>query len=229
MPACGCAAGSAGGRVWVAAPAGTRTRQRAGSRGRAAGSRNGAARAIVASWRRRGRGTWPLAHLGVAVMLAGVAGTTTGTQVSVSMAPGNEIRMRGYTLRLVDVAPVPVPHGSRAAEARLVLGRGGRSLATLRPESLVSATGQRVSVAALRSTPLTDVQVALRAAAEGGEAVVVDVGVHPLMQLVWWGGLLVVAGLSLGVVRPRRRQQPPAAAPAVPVPEPVEELVRPGV
>ena len=183
----------------------------------------------VSEWRRRGRGTWPLAHVGVAVLLAGVAGTTTGASVITSLEPDDQVTVREYTLRLVDVVPVAVPHGGRAAQARLELLRGDRSLGTLGPEALVSATGQRVSVAALRSTPLTDVQVALRAVGDGGEAVVVEVGVLPLLQLVWWGGLLIVAGLALGVLRPRRREQPPAPAPAVRTPERVVELVGPGV
>jgi cytochrome c-type biogenesis protein CcmF len=166
----------------------------------------GAAAALtVAEWRRRPVARWPLAHVGVAVLLAGVAGTTTGTHVTTSLAPGQEVTVRGYTLRLVEVVPADAPDGGRAAEARMQLRRGADLLTTLRPVALVSATGQRVSVAALRSTPLTDVQVALRAVGEGGATAVVEIGVAPLMQLVWWGGLLVVAGLALTVAQSSRR------------------------
>jgi len=166
----------------------------------------GAAAALtVAEWRRRPRARWPVAHLGVAVLLAGVAGTTTGAHVTTSLAPGQDVAVRGYTLQLVDVAPVDAPDGGRAAEARMSLRRGDDQLATLRPVALVSATGQRVSVAALRSTPLTDVQVALRSVGEGGATVVVEIGVAPLMQWVWWGGLLVVAGLALTAAQSSRR------------------------
>jgi cytochrome c biogenesis factor len=120
------------------------------------------------------------------------------------LAPGQQVAVRGWTLRLVDVVPAGAPDGGRAARADLVLGRHGRTVTTLRPLALVSDTGQRVSVAALRSTPLNDVQVALRAVGEGGATVVVEIGVAPLMQLVWWGGLLVVIGLARSVVRDRR-------------------------
>jgi cytochrome c-type biogenesis protein CcmF len=182
----------------------------------------GAAAFTVTEWRRRPQARWPLAHLGVAVLLAGVAGTTTGTQVTASLTPGQEVGVRGYTLRLLDVVPATSPDGGRAAEARIVLRRGGGTLATLRPVALLSSAGGRVSVAALRSTPLTDVQVVLRSVTQGGASVVVDVGVHPLMQLVWWGGLLIVAGLGVGLRSGARRGEPrpggrasqPGSAPA---------------
>lgn len=182
-----------------------------------------AAALTVAEWRRRPHARWPLAHLGVAAMLAGVAGTTTGTQVTASLAPGQEVVVRGWTLRLVDVAPAAAPDGGRAAQANLLLRRDGDTVATLRPVALISATGERVSVAALRSTPVSDVQVALRAVGEGGATAVVEIGVHPLMQLLWWGGLLVVAGLAGSVVQSNGSRQettvsePVVAVPAAPV------------
>jgi cytochrome c-type biogenesis protein CcmF len=171
-----------------------------------------AAALTVAEWRRRPRARWPLAHLGVAVLMAGVAGTTTGTQVTAPLATGGEVTVRGFTFRLEGVEPAPAADGARAARAVLTLSRGGDRLATLRPVALISATGQRVSVAALRSTPVQDVQVALRAVGEGGDQVIVDIGVHPLMQLVWWGGILVVAGLAVSAagIRSQRGAHEPA-------------------
>ena len=179
-----------------------------------------AAALTVAEWRRRPRARWPLAHLGVAVLLAGVAGTTTGTQVTAPLSAGEEVAVRGFVLRLDAVEPADAPDGGRAARAVLSLRRGDGALATLRPVALVSDTGQRVSVAALRSTPLQDVQVALRAVGDGGAAVIVEIAVVPLMQLVWWGGLLLVAGLAWSTVKaspPAPAGVPPKATrPAVP-------------
>lgn len=157
----------------------------------------------VVGWRRERRARWPLAHLGVAVLLAGVAGTTTGAHVTASLAPGREVVVRGWTLRMDGLVAVPagaVADG-RAVEAHVLLRRGDRRVATLRPVAVVSNLGQRVSVAALRSTPLTDVQVALRAVGDGGRVAVVEITVLPLVQLVWWGGLLVVVSLALGVAQ----------------------------
>jgi len=169
----------------------------------------GAAAALtVAEWRTRRRvrhsgraGPAPgtaglLAHLGVAVLLAGVAGTATGTHRTASLVPGQSIAVRDYTLRLDGVVPVPAPDGGRAARADLTVERKGRRLATLRPVALVARSGARVSATALRSTPREDLQVALRTVSGGGGAVVVEVIVVPMAQWVWWGAVLMAAGLA---------------------------------
>jgi cytochrome c biogenesis factor len=118
------------------------------------------------------------------------------------------------------VAPAPAADGGRAARAVLSVRRGDDALGTLRPVALVSAQGQRVSVAALRSTPVQDVQVALRAVGDGGQAVIVEIAVLPMMQLVWWGGLLLVAGLAWSALRAPAPAPAGASAPAKPVASP---------
>ncbi|MEA2825775.1 MAG: cytochrome c-type biosis protein CcmF [Actinomycetota bacterium] len=152
-----------------------------------------------------------LAHLGVAVLLAGVAGTATGTHRTASLVPGQTITVRDYTLRLDQVVPVPAPDGGRAAEAQLALDRHGHPVGTLRPVALVAASGDRVSEAALRSTPLQDLQVALRTVSTGGGAVVVEVFVVPMAQWVWWGAILVAVGIGLSAARPARHEALPWA------------------
>jgi cytochrome c-type biogenesis protein CcmF len=152
-----------------------------------------------------------VAHLGVAVLLAGVAGTATGVHRTTSLVPGQEVTVRGQTLRLDRVDPVPAPDGGRAARATLTVRRDGRHLATLRPVALVAASGDRVSEAALRSTPLADLQVALRTVSSGGGAVVVEIFVVPLAQWVWWGALLIAVGIGLSVRRRLQSAEPPAA------------------
>ena len=143
-----------------------------------------------------------LAHLGVAVLLAGVAGTATGTHRTASLVPGQSATVRDYTLRLEEVRPVAAPDGGRAAQATLTVERADRRVATLRPVALVAASGDRVSEAALRSTPVEDLQIALRTVSGGGGAVVVEIFVVPLAQWVWWGALLTAAGIGLSRRRP---------------------------
>ena len=134
-----------------------------------------------------------------------MAGTATGTHRTASLVPGQSITVRHFTLRLEEVVPVPAPDGGRAAQAHIALGRDDRHLATLRPVALIAARGDRVSEAALRSTPLQDVQVALRRVSTGGGAVVVEVFVVPLAQWVWWGALLVALGIGLSARPPTTR------------------------
>jgi cytochrome c-type biogenesis protein CcmF len=182
-----------------------------------------AAALTVAEWRRRPGGGWRsrgglLAHLGVAFLLAGVAGTTTATHRTASLVPGAEVAVRGYTLRLEAVEAVPAPDRLRAARATVAVYRHGGSLTTLRPEAVVSDAGDRVSVTALRSTPFEDLQVALRAVGDGGRTAVLEVFVTPMATWVWWGGLLVAAGLGMSVAAPvslgRTRRAPAVATPA---------------
>ncbi|HEX7277346.1 MAG TPA: cytochrome c-type biogenesis CcmF C-terminal domain-containing protein, partial [Acidimicrobiales bacterium] len=167
-----------------------------------------AAALTLAEWRGRGgriggrgRVGGLLAHLGVAVLLAGVAGTATGTHRTARLVPGPSIEVRHFTLRLEEVVPVAAPDGGRAAQATIAVERGTRHRGTLRPVALVARSGDRVSEAALRSTPAADLQVALRNVSSGGGAVVVEVFVVPLAQWVWWGALLMAAGIATAAVR----------------------------
>ena len=153
-----------------------------------------------------------VAHLGVIVLLAGVAGTATGTHRTASLVPGQSITVRDFTLRLDDVTPVNAPDGGRAAQATFDVSRDHDHLATLRPVALVAESGDRVSEAALRSTPLQDLQVALRSVSGGGGAVVVEIFVVPMAQWVWWGALLVALGVGLSA-RGQRRDSPPVQPP----------------
>ena len=173
---------------------------------------NGAPPAPNATTTRRPSASGGLvAHLGVILLLAGVAGTATGTHRTASLVPGQSITVRDYTLRLDDVVPVPAPDGGRAAQATFDVSRHKHHVATLRPVALVAARGDRVSEAALRSTPRQDLQVALRNVSGGGGAVVVEVFVVPMAQWVWWGALLVALGIGLSA-RGQRRHRPPGDA-----------------
>jgi cytochrome c-type biogenesis protein CcmF len=142
-----------------------------------------------------------VAHLGAAVLLVGVAGTATGAHVGGVLGPGQSVTVRGYVLRLDRIAEADADGPGAAVRATVDVssssrGHGGRHLATLRPVAMLAGAGERVSVAGLRSTPFEDLQVNLRAVGPRGESAVVDVTVLPLMQWVWWGGLLIVAALA---------------------------------
>jgi cytochrome c biogenesis factor len=65
----------------------------------------------------------------------------------------------------------------------------------------------------LRSTPVDDVQVALRRADDEGRALY-EVWVRPLAVWVWWGGLLAACGGAFAMrgTRGRAREPEPALA-----------------
>jgi cytochrome c biogenesis factor len=82
----------------------------------------------------------------------------------------------------------------RTVAADVTLLRGGDERAHLEP-SLVAhpERGGLLAETSLRSTPLTDVLVALRDADDDGRALL-EVHVRPLVWWVWWGAALLAAG-----------------------------------
>jgi cytochrome c-type biogenesis protein CcmF len=185
----------------------------------AAGLGAAAAALIVAELRdrrRRARGAGGLvAHLGVAVLLVGVTGTATGVHRDTVVGPDRDAHVRGYTLHLERLVAIDGDGPGAAVEAALSVERHGHHLATLRPRALVAADNQRVSVAGLRSTPFEDLDVTLRAVGPDGREAVVAVSVVPLAWWVWWGGLVVVAGLVLSLAgSPGERERPSPAGSA---------------
>jgi len=181
----------------------------------------GAASAVLVVTDRRGRRTPAatgarLAHLGVVVLLVAVAASTAATSRVVALSPGVAVDVGGHDLRLDDVRAVDEGGGASRIHATVDAGRAG----TLRPELLVDGRrGIVLAEAALRSTPLEDVQVALRRVTEAG-TVVAQVTVAPAIWWVWWGGALVLAGGAVALLsRPRRASAAAAARPSSAPPE----------
>lgn len=154
-----------------------------------------------------------LAHGAFGLLALGIAGTATGGTEQVSLRPGETAAVLGHEVAYhgVAVADGPVA-GSSAVVADVTTG-GQR----LRP-SLVGYPDRGLVLAetSLRSTPTVDVQVSLRTALDDGTAVL-EIGVHPLQVLVWWGGLgVVAAGAYVTWGAGRRRRSPPGGPPPGP-------------
>ncbi|MGI8759156.1 MAG: heme lyase CcmF/NrfE family subunit [Acidimicrobiales bacterium] len=172
--------------------------------------------------RRRAAGAI-LAHLGMVILLAGVAGSTVGRTETVVVAPGQEVAVGSYRLRHDGaVVDSPIASGGRNAgilarsghqnELRsriikldLTLLRGDEEVTVLYPEQRVfEDRGLVLAETALRSTPLEDVLVAIRRIGDDGTAVL-EVSVRPLVMWVWLGGILLGAGGALVASPPNRR------------------------
>ncbi|MGH9113982.1 MAG: cytochrome c-type biogenesis CcmF C-terminal domain-containing protein, partial [Acidimicrobiales bacterium] len=152
---------------------------------------------LAATRRTSGRIGAHLAHAGLGLLLVGIAGTTTGETTTVPVAPGETVEVAGRRVTFDGVAVVNGPvdgpvDGSSAVVADVDVD--GRRLAP----SIVAFPERSVLLpeTSLVSGPLADVQVALRDAHDDGSALL-DVGVHPLQVLVWWGALVLVAGGAL--------------------------------
>ena len=132
-----------------------------------------------------------VAHLGMAVLLVGVAGSSLGDDFTGSMQPGDEVSVGGHTIALDDIA---AGEQDRFIYVRADFTVDGRPLT---PE-IRAYEDQPVPVAepALMSGPRGDVIVAISLLFPDGETVAVSVFVRPLVWLVWLGaGLIGLAGL----------------------------------
>ncbi len=155
-----------------------------------------------------------LAHLGFALALFGIAGSTAGSEITGPLGAGQELTLGRY--RLVQEGLIERSN-ERRSSVRVLLGVfvGDRRVATLRPGLDTyhgpGGSGAPLPEAALRSTPREDLLVTVvRIDVERGIAVI-EVFRRPLVLWVWLGGILVVAGGALALQRPGRDRLRPGS------------------
>ena len=158
-----------------------------------------------------------VAHIGVVLFLMGVAGSMSGATVSGTLRIGESLEVGSYRVRHegVEVLP-PREDGVERVRATVSVLRGKEKVATLTPELAVyEDRGIQLAETSLRSTPMDDVQVALRRADDEGRALY-EVWVRPFAAWVWWGGLLAAGGGAFAMRGARNRAREPELALAQP-------------
>jgi cytochrome c-type biogenesis protein CcmF len=164
--------------------------------------------------RRRRYGAY-LAHLGLAVLVTGIAGSHFWQQEKdVTLSPGQQVTVAGYTLTYVGSQDRQLTdHTELVAAMRL-------GDATLEPARATYAGlgGQSLTHVAISTTPVADVYVVLAGASADGSASF-SVFVNPLVSWIWAGGAIIILGVILGNVGERapafqtvRRRLPAAAS-----------------
>ncbi|MBX5437146.1 MAG: heme lyase CcmF/NrfE family subunit [Alicyclobacillaceae bacterium] len=178
---------------------------------------------LVSRHRRRYGGY--IVHLGVAVMAIGIAGSGVfhvdleqQLRVGQTSAP-----VAGYQATFAGMGVEQGP-GTRRLYANLVIRRDGQVLGLLRPAATFYSDGQQPTTdVALYSRPLRDLYVVMIGTSQG-ESAVFDFHVNPLVQWIWWGGYLFIAGTIVSLW-PERRQLAQATWPAAAVLAPVTTAV----
>ena len=165
------------------------------------------ARGGLSALRRQPLAWWGmnLAHLGVAVFVAGVTLVRTQqVEIERRMAPGDAIEIGGRTLRFVGVAREPGPN-YEAERGRFVILHGGRTEAELRPEKrrYASMPGTPMTEAAIASSLTGDLYVALGDPLADG-AWTVRAYHKPFVTWIWGGCALMALGGLCAAVRYRR-------------------------
>jgi cytochrome c-type biogenesis protein CcmF len=160
-----------------------------------------------------------LAHAGLGVSLAGIAGTTLWKSEALEvLAPHETMRVGSYTLQLKGVDGVRGPN-YLANRASITVRKDGRDIAILHPERRIyPAEGQETVNTAIRTTGLSDLYVALGDPRDRG-AWTVRAYVNPLAPLIWFGaGVMALGGFLSLRGRLRRRALPQVSRAELPAP-----------
>ncbi len=171
-------------------------------------------------WRRAlslPRAAWGMtvAHAGMAVVIAGITGSSAWTvEKIVSAKPGQSFELAGYTLALDRVTQVSGPDYT-ATRADLRLLRDGSELAALHPEKRFYPVenGSQTGVA-IRTNLVADVYAVI-GDADGSGGYVLRLYYNPLVPWIWLGAAAMALGglVSLSDRRhrvgiPARRRRP---------------------
>ena len=131
-------------------------------------------------------------HLGVTVIGIGVIGSTISqTEVQHTVVRGEMIAIQDYALRYDDFIRAQAVDGRIMNITALTLMRDGAELAKLRPR-IDDYAQMPMTIAGAHSTLENDFYVLLI----GGdrERATFRIYINPLVNLVWWGGILLIIG-----------------------------------
>ena len=152
-----------------------------------------------------------IAHLGLALTIAGAVLSGAGGSVTAPLRPGQVVTIEGWSVGFDRLETVRLADRDRVIARTSVL-HDGSPLAVLHP-SLDRWNGTTASLAESATTSWrgVDLQLVLRtirrdAGAPAG-AVVLEVHVRRLIRLAWWGPVLMAAGLVWTELARRRRRR----------------------
>jgi cytochrome c-type biogenesis protein CcmF len=156
-----------------------------------------------------------VAHSGMGVSVAGIAGMSLAVSTIVAVHPGESVRLAGYDWRLLALRDEPGPNYT-ARVADIDVSRGGRAIATFHPSRRTFTVQQSaVTDTAIATNGLRDLYVVLGEERDG--AAVLRLHVNPLAPWIWFGALVMAVGGGLSLADRRLRIGAPlrrsAAAP----------------
>ncbi len=149
-----------------------------------------------------------IAHAGMGVTIAGIAGMSLATQRIVAVTPGQAVDVAGYTWTLDSVADEPGPN-FQARVATISVTDHGRPVVTLRPSRRTfPAQGQTVEDVAISTNLLRDLYAVL-GEERNGQAVL-RLHDNTLAPWIWLGALVMAMGGGLSLLDRRQRVGAPA-------------------
>ena len=154
-----------------------------------------------------------IAHAGMGITLAGIAGTTLGASSVVALHPGQSADIGGYHFALQDVHGVPGPNYS-ARIADIAVSRDGHPVVMLHPSRRAFPIQQiDTTDAAISTNGLRDLYAVL--GGENGGAAILRLHVNTMAPWIWLGALIMATGGGLSLIDRRLRIGAPARRGAV--------------
>jgi cytochrome c-type biogenesis protein CcmF len=149
-----------------------------------------------------------VAHAGMGVTVAGIAGMSLAASTIVAVHPGETVHLAGYDWTLLGLHDAEGPnYTSRVADIQV--SSGGHDVVTFHP-SRRTFTVQKSSVTdtAISTNGLRDLYAVLGEERDG--AAVLRLHVNPLAPWIWLGALVMALGGALSLLDRRLRVGAPA-------------------
>ena len=149
-----------------------------------------------------------IAHAGMGVTIAGIAGMSLAQQRIVAVHVGESVDVAGYTWTLEALADEPGPNFTSRI-ATIAVSRGGHPVVTLRPSRHTFASqGQTVEDVAIDTNLMRDLYAVLGDERDG--AAVLRLHDNVLAPWIWLGALVMAIGGALSLADRRLRVGAPA-------------------
>jgi cytochrome c-type biogenesis protein CcmF len=154
--------------------------------------------AILALFRRNQRryGGY-MVHLGITIIGIGVIGSTIfqyETRRPIEM--GETINVQNYQVTYTNFERGISSDGRMINRATLEISENGRMVATVNPR-IDEYPDMPMTIAGAHSTLERDFYVLLAGTGETSDLAVFEIYINPLVNLVWWGGLVLILGTLL--------------------------------
>ena len=145
-------------------------------------------------------------HIGMVCLFVGITGSSAFKVEKVeTIRKGESFTIKDYQLELVSVDSYPTQN-KYITSATLAVYRGGKKIASLRPEkNFYTNQEQTLTEVALRSTLKEDLYVILTQYSQDGSATF-KVVISPLIMWMWLGGVVLVGGTILAMWPGRREK-----------------------
>jgi cytochrome c-type biogenesis protein CcmF len=134
-----------------------------------------------------------IVHLGIVFMMVGFSGALLNEETLENVQPGDSVTLHDYRLRYLSADAIPAQHYG-GAKARIALYQAGKPLVVMTPEKRMYWLEQQpTSIPAIYSTFNEDLYVILTALEQDGSATL-KVYRNPLVNWIWVGGYILIAG-----------------------------------